>query len=98
MKTVLVVGLGNFGMILAKHLDALGHEVMAVDLNEEKVNEVLPFVTSAQIGDATNVSFLKSLGVNTYDVCFVGIGDNFQNSLEVTYLLKEQDGPFGEGA
>ena len=70
-------------------LNKLGHEVMAVDSNEERVNEILPIVTNAQIGDSTNTGFLKSLGIGNFDVCIVTIGGNFQNSLETTSLLKE---------
>ena len=62
---------------------------MAVDVNEERVNKILPFVTNAQIGDSTDAEFLESLGVGNYDICFVTIGDSFQNSLETTSLLKE---------
>ena len=62
---------------------------MAVDLNEERVEKVLPFVTNAQIGDSTDAEFLKSLGIGNYDICFVTIGGSFQNSLETTSLLKE---------
>ena len=62
---------------------------MAVDLDEERVNDALPYVTNAQIGDSTNEEFLKSLGIANYDICFVTIGGNFQNSLETTCLLKE---------
>ena len=62
---------------------------MAIDHNEERVNALLPFVTNAQIGDSTNEEFLAALGVGNYDACIVAIGDNFQNSLETTYLLKE---------
>ena len=51
--------------------------------------EILPYVTSAQIGDSTNEEFLASLGVRNFDVCIVAIGDNFQSSLETTSLLKE---------
>ena len=70
----------------------LGHEIMAVDLDEERVNDALPYVTNAQIGDSTNEEFLKSLGIANYDICFVTIGGNFQNSLETTCLLKELGG------
>lgn len=70
-------------------LDELHHQVMAVDKEEHRVDAVLPFVTNAQIGDATNEEFLESLGVGNFDVCIVAIGDNFQNSLESTSLLKE---------
>ena len=62
---------------------------MAVDINEERVNESLPIVTNAQIGDSTNTEFLRSLGIGNFDVCIVTIGGNFQNSLETTSLLKE---------
>ena len=74
---------------IALQLNKLGHEVMAVDSNEERVNEILPIVTNAQIGDSTNTEFLKSLGIGNFDVCIVTIGGNFQNSLETTSLLKE---------
>ena len=89
MKNILLIGLGRFGRHVAIQLNDLGHEVMAVDNNEERVNEVLPFVTNAQIGDSTNENFLESLGIKNYDICFVTIGGNFQNSLETTSLLKE---------
>ena len=50
---------------------------------------MLPYVTSAKIGDCTNEKVLKSLGVSNFDICFVCIGSNFQSSLEITSLLKE---------
>ena len=68
MKNILLIGLGRFGRHVAIQLNDLGHEVMAVDNNEERVNEVLPFVTNAQIGDSTNADFLKSLGIGNFDV------------------------------
>ena len=89
MKNILLIGLGRFGRHIALQLNRLGHEVMAVDSNEERVNAILPIVTNAQIGDSTNTEFLKSLGIGNFDVCIVTIGGNFQNSLETTSLLKE---------
>lgn len=89
MKNILLIGLGRFGKHIALQLNKLGHEVMAVDSNEERVNEILPIVTNAQIGDSTNTEFLRSLGIGNFDVCIVTIGGNFQNSLETTSLLKE---------
>ena len=89
MKSILLIGLGRFGRHIALKLNALNHQVMAIDHNEERVNALLPFVTNAQIGDSTNEEFLATLGVGNYDACIVAIGDNFQNSLETTYLLKE---------
>ncbi len=89
MKSVLLIGLGRFGKFIAMKLNSMGHQIMAVDTNEERVNSALPYVTNAQIGDSTNEAFLSSLGISNYDACIVAIGDNFQNSLETAYLLKE---------
>ena len=89
MKSILLIGLGRFGKHVAIHLNNLGHQVMAVDNSEERVEAVLPFVTNAQIGDSTNAAFLESLGIRNFDVCIVTIGNHFQSSLETTSLLKE---------
>ncbi len=89
MKSVLLIGLGRFGRSIAEKLNEMHHQVMAVDRDEARVNDVLPLVTDAQIGDSTNETFLRSLGVDNYDVCFVAIGEDFQSSLETTSLLKE---------
>ena len=89
MKSFLLIGIGRFGKHIAKTLYDLDFEIMAVDQNEERINEVLPFVTSARIGNATNEEFLRSLGINNYDACIVGIGNHFQSALEITSLLKE---------
>lgn len=92
MKSILLIGLNRFGSFLAKQLHDQGHQIMAVDKDEERINCCLPYVTDAQIGDSTNEVFLRSLGVNNYDVCFVAIGGDFQSSLETTSLLKELGG------
>lgn len=89
MKSILLIGLGRFGKNVAVKLHELNHEVMAIDRCEERVEEVLPYVTSAQIGDSMNEAFLRSLGIGNYDVCIVAIGNDFQSSLETTSLLKE---------
>ncbi len=89
MKSVLIIGVGKFGSHIAKRMSEMNCEVMAIDINESRINEIMPYVTDAQIGDSTNVEFMKSLGVRNYDVCIVSIGDNFQTSLETTALLKE---------
>lgn len=89
MKSILLIGLGRFGKFIAMKLHTMGHQVMAVDTSEERVNALLPYVSNAQIGDSTNEEFLASLGIGNYDSCIVAIGDNFQNSLETAYLLKE---------
>ena len=94
MKSILLIGLGRFGRHLAMKLKSLHHEVLAIDLDEQRVNEALSFVTNAQIGDSTNEAFIASLGVRNFDLCVVAIGDNFQSSLETTALLKEYGAPF----
>ena len=94
MKNVLLIGLGRFGRHAAMKLHDLKHQVMAVDIDEEKVNEVLPYVTSGVIGDGTSEQFIQSLGVRNFDLCIVAIGDNFQSSLETTALLKENGAKF----
>lgn len=88
-KSVLLIGLGRFGRNVAMKLNELGHEVLAIDSNEARVNEALPYSTNAMIGDSTNEGFLASLGVPDFDVCIVAIGDDFQSSLETTWQLKE---------
>ncbi|MCR4658474.1 MAG: TrkA family potassium uptake protein [Lachnospiraceae bacterium] len=94
MKSILLIGTNCFGSLLAKKFRELGHQVMAVDRDEERINIILPFVTDAQIGDSTNEAFLRSLGVSNYDICIVTIGGDFQSSLETTSLLKELGGKF----
>ncbi len=89
MRTMLVIGMGRFGKHLATRLSEFGNEVMIVDRREDRINELLPVVTRAQIGDCTDEKLLRSLGVGNFDICFVCIGDSFQASLEITSLLKD---------
>ncbi|MBR4132818.1 MAG: TrkA family potassium uptake protein [Oscillospiraceae bacterium] len=92
MKSILLIGLNHFGAMIARQLHQQGHHVLAVDRDEARINAVLPFVTDAQIGDSTNEAFLRSLGINNFDVCIVTICSDFQSSLETTSLLKELGG------
>ena len=89
MKSILLIGVGRFGRHIIRKLNAMNHQVMAVDHDEDRIQDVLSSVTSAQIGDSTNEEFLSSLGISNFDACIVTIGDDFQNSLETVYLLKE---------
>lgn len=89
MKSILVIGLGRFGTYLSRKFMALGNEVMVVDQSEAAINEILNDVTSAKIADCKSEEALRSLGVRNFDLCFVCVGDSFQDSLEVTSLLKE---------
>lgn len=89
MKSILIIGMGRFGQHLCRNLVNLGNEVMIVDQREETLEDLLPIVTSAKIGDCTREDVLRSFGVNNFDVCVVCIGTNFQSSLEITSMLKE---------
>ena len=89
MKNVLRVGVGRFGQRIAEKLIEMKHEVLAVDVHEDLISDIAPLVTDAQIGDCTDKKFLMTIGVKNFDVCFVTIRNNFQNSLQTTSLLKE---------
>lgn len=92
MKSILIIGLGRFGHHLCINMAGLGNDVMIVDQKEECLEDLLPYVKSAKIGDCTNEAVLKSLGISNFDICFVCIGTNFQSSLEITSLVKELGG------
>lgn len=94
MKSILIIGMGRFGRHLCKNLADLGNQVMIVDEKEENLEELLPYVVSAKIGDCTNEAVLRSLGISNFDICFICIGTNFQSSLEITSLVKELGGRF----
>ena len=89
MKQALIIGMGRFGRNIAKKLNNLDVQILAVDISESNINDVMPYVTNAVIGDATQKEFLQTLGVSNFDVCFVTIGDDFLASLEATSFLKE---------
>ena len=94
MKSILIIGLGRFGRHMAKKFSEQNNDVMAIDINEERINNVLSVVTNALIGDATNEQFMETIGVKDFDLCVVAIGDNFQSSLETTALLKDLGAKF----
>jgi trk system potassium uptake protein TrkA len=89
MRSMLVIGLGRFGGNLALKLAELGNEVFVVDKDPKLVGKIAPFVTRAQAGDCLKEEFLRELGVSNFDVCFVCIGVDFQSSMEIISLLKE---------
>lgn len=89
MKSFLVIGLGHFGQHLCKCLSKAECELMIVDKNEELVEEFMGLADSAKIGDCTNIDVLRTFDIPSFDTCFVCMGENFQNSLEITSLLKD---------
>jgi len=91
---MLVIGAGRFGKNLAVKLTELHNEVMLVDVDEEAVQKLEPFVTRVQIGDCMDRDVIAELGVRNFDICFVCISDNFQSSMEITSLLKELGAPY----
>lgn len=89
MVSVLLIGMGNFGRTLGEKLLGMGDEVMIVDENEDVINALSPRYTNALIADCMNIDNLRSMGVPSFDVCVVAIGDDFQASLEITANLKD---------
>ena len=89
MKSILVIGLGKFGKYTIKKLNELGHDVMAVDIDEDRATKMINETDDVRIGDATSREFLETLGVRDFDLCIVAVGDGFLESLEITSLLKE---------
>ena len=92
MKSVLIIGLGRFGHHLTKKMLELKNDVMIIDIEEKNVEDLVPYATSAKIGDCTNPEVLRGLGIGNFDMIFVCIGTNFQSSLEITSLVKEMGG------
>ena len=89
MKKFLIIGMGEFGTQIANQLMGLGNEVCVVDNDYEKVNAIKDIYSNALKGDCLQLQTLKELGVKDYQACIVTVGDNFQNSLEITNRLKE---------
>ena len=94
-KQVCVIGLGRFGATLAQELYQSGHDVLAIDVDEAKVQNQLGRATYSVRADATNEAVLKELDVAAYDVCVVSLGsENVQSSILVSVLLKSLGVPF----
>jgi len=89
MKSILVIGMGILGKHLAAKMQELGNDVMVIDKNEEKIQELSCTFPDAIVGDCTNEEVLRTIGVSNFDYCFVAIGEDFYASLEITSILKE---------
>ncbi len=89
MKSFLLIGLGKFGQVLGEILMNMGDEVLAVDKNEDIINEIAPKYTSAVCANCNNIEVLRGFDIPSFDACIVTIGDDFQSSLEITDNLKE---------
>ncbi|MBE6053039.1 MAG: TrkA family potassium uptake protein [Clostridium sartagoforme] len=88
-KQFVIIGLGRFGSSIAKTLYSLGNDVLAIDKDEDIVQEIADSVTHAVQLDATDENALRSLGIRNFDVAVVTIGENIQSSIMATLLVKE---------
>jgi len=89
MKQFVVIGCGRFGSSVAKTLYEAGYNVMAVDKDEDTIQEVSSCTTHAVQADATDENSLRSLGIRNFDVAVVAIGSNVQSSILITLMVKE---------
>ena len=88
-KQVCVIGMGRYGSTIARELYQSGHDVLAIDSDEARIQDQMGHVTYAVRADATNEAVLKELDLPDYDVAIVALGgDNVQASVSVTALLK----------
>jgi len=84
-----IIGLGRFGSSIAKELMTLGHEVLGIDSDEERVDEMSPILTHCVVADSTDEEVLRSLGVRNFHCGVVSIGDDIQSSILTAILLKD---------
>ncbi len=89
MKSILIIGLGRFGRHMAQKFIENGHEVMAIDRNEERADAAVGMIRQILIGDATDERFMEGLGISNFDLAVIAVGENFQTVLEITVLLKD---------
>lgn len=94
MKSFVVIGLGRFGTQIAKKLYEMDQEVLVLDINQEKVQQIADSVTQAVTGDAQDKEVLYALGVRNCDCAIVAIGSNMESSVTATMNLKELEVPY----
>ncbi|MGG0655395.1 potassium channel family protein [Rummeliibacillus pycnus] len=84
-----VIGLGRFGISLARRLVEAGQEVLGIDVDEERVEEAESFVTHAVVADATEEKALTSLSISNFDCVILAIGNDLQSNILTAMLLKD---------
>lgn len=89
MKSYMVIGLGRFGMEVARQLCVLGCEVLAVDTRSDLVQQISGDVTHAVVADARDKDVLKALGAKEFDCAIVSIGGSLADSVLATMNVKE---------
>ncbi len=88
-KSIAIIGLGRFGMTMAKAIAEMDHEVMGIDIDEDVVQRISPYITHAAVADTTDEDALRALSLNQFDVVVVAISDNLEANLMTAMLLKE---------
>lgn len=88
-KSILVIGLGKFGKHISEKFIENGHEVMGIDINEDRADNAVDIIQNILIDDARDEKFMKTLGINNFDLAVIAIGDNFQTVLEIAVILKD---------
>ena len=86
----IIIGLGNYGHVLAEELSVLGHELIGADISESRVDSIKDKVATAFVIDATDELSLAVLPLNSVDIVIVAIGENFGASIRVVALLKQK--------
>lgn len=94
MSEFAVIGLGKFGSAITRELHELGKQVLAIDMNEDRVNAIADFSTHAVIADASDEQAMSAIGIRNFDAVIVCIGSNMQSSILTTLICKEQGAPF----
>jgi trk system potassium uptake protein TrkA len=93
-KQVAIIGLGHFGASLAREVFKLGHDVLAIDSDEKKVQSIISDITHAVAADATDESVLTELGVGNFDIAIVAMGADIQSNVLAAVILKKLNVPF----
>lgn len=93
-KQIIIIGLGRFGISLATTLSGIGHDVLALDRDEKKVQDIAPQITHAVQADATNETILNELGIGNFDIAIVAMGSAIESSVLSTILLKKLGVPY----
>ena len=93
-KQVAIIGLGQFGSSLAREVFKLGHDVLAIDDDEKKVQNIISDITHAVQADATDEAVLAELGVKNFDIAVVAMGESIQNNVLTTVILKKLNVPY----
>ncbi|MGN0818271.1 MAG: potassium channel family protein [Candidatus Coproplasma sp.] len=88
-KSVLIIGMGRLGTHLAEKMQELGHDVLVLDSNAERIKHIASRFDDARIAEYTNEDVLRALDIPSFDICFITVGDNLEASMITTITLKK---------